>query len=155
MEATLYMLLINAFRCFWFSLSVFSLGGCRSWCGPRSAEEENVQEVQLQGCRFGCASGHVHWWACQALSRPCSEKVVLLRNKPVLLVLHFSVCQAVFESFLLLWNGRFQRGLKRKPMALIKKLRKAVSVCFPSIYFLFLDLAIVALVDDRILSISY
>ena len=29
--------------------------------------------------------------------------------------------------------GRFQRGLKRKPMALIKKLRKAV--CFPIAYF--------------------
>ena len=35
-----------------------------------------------------------------------------------------------FVFFITFFGFRFQRGLKRKPMALIKKLRKAVGVSF-------------------------
>ena len=40
----------------------------------------------------------------------------------------FLVCLDLMRCLFVL--GRFQRGLKRKPMALIKKLRKAVGVSF-------------------------
>jgi len=40
------------------------------------------------------------------------------------------VCLDIYLRYMCSFGVRFQRGLKRKPMALIKKLRKAVSGYF-------------------------
>lgn len=62
-----------------FMLYLFVLvvsGGRGNGRGGGAAEEEDVQEVQLQGSRFGRSARHVHRWARQALHCPCSQKVL-------------------------------------------------------------------------------
>ncbi|KAL8474188.1 hypothetical protein ACS0TY_030855 [Phlomoides rotata] len=67
--------------------------GCRPRSSSGTAQEENVQEVQFQGCGSRCF-----------LDMSTDDLVKLLSARA---------------------RRRFQRGLKRKPMALIKKAREA------------------------------
>ena len=114
-------------------LNTIYVGGCgtRGCCGW-SPEEEDIQEVCLQRSRSRCSSRHVYWWSRQALPFSYSQKVkthIKLRTR---------LCKECFmfcsDSYLCLKNWfRFSRGLTRKPMALIKKLRKAVSHFYLSV----------------------
>ena len=118
---------------FWSKKTVLNVGGCGTrGCSGRSPEEEDVQEVCLQRSRSRCSSRHVYWWSRQALPFSYSQKVkthIKLRTR---------LCKECFmfcsDSYLCLKNWfRFSRGLTRKPMALIKKLRKAVSHFYLSV----------------------
>jgi len=95
---------------------------CGAWGRRRRSQEEDVPQVQLPWRRPRCAARHVHRRPRPALPRARQEKVPFVPR---------SVCfRGILVCGDLMWCvcfGRFQRGLKRKPMALIKKLRKAVS----------------------------
>lgn len=74
-------------------------------------------------------------WTCPLMSLSSSSVLELaegLRNKSSNNCLCLSV--RVFKQFFS--RFRFQRGLKRKPMALIKKLRKAVCETIYDIFLL-------------------
>ena len=106
---------------------LFVKGGCGDRGGTRwSTEEENVQEVQLSRRGSRCALGHVHRWTRQALLCSCPQKVPLSLSLSLKFHSYIYIYMLRFGWFFFFYF-RFQRGLTRKPMALIKKLRKAVS----------------------------
>ena len=122
----------SSFFFFFFLMS----GGCGdgSNIGERVAKEESFQEVQFQWRWFRCSPWHVHRCTCQALSR---QSVLQVINKILGLesseILDGLLALMLLFPFILICLGfwvycydRFQRGVKRKPMASTKKLRKAV-----------------------------
>ena len=92
--------------------------------GGRGAEEEDVPQVQLPWRGPRRAARHVHRRPHPALPRARTAEVTTVPYRGGATFLGLVFRSDVLDS------RRFQRGLKRKPMALIKKLRKAVGAGF-------------------------
>jgi len=59
----------------WCCSSLLFSGGRRNWGESRSAEEEDLQEVQFPRRWSRCSLGHVHGWTRQALHSTRPQKI--------------------------------------------------------------------------------